>query len=188
MPETIKTFKEYEADAKEIYDRVLAIMKWGRGNKTDGDEQYDIDYRAQCVNDMRSAANKAEAGRSPGIRKNSYEHLKTYADYAQMFGCGNCEEFSSLTFELLKQKNVMPLDWMQQGGFLYGLMGSLGNHAFVIIGRNKSTVETDISTWNEQVVWCDPYEKEIGGLDKIKERFSGKVLMHRVRFDSGGIL
>lgn len=94
------------------------------------------------------------------------------AEYAERFGCGNCEEQSSLTFRFLRDRGVKPLDLVKQEGWVMGF----GNHAFVILGRDGKTDIAKISTWNSEVVWCDPYENELGGLDKIKERFDGKEL------------
>jgi len=69
---------------------------------------------------------------------------------------------------------------MNQHGYV-GSISTLGNHAFVILGRDKKTDASNIATWNKEVVWCDPYEDKIGGLDMIKERFGGKEisLLHR---------
>jgi hypothetical protein len=94
------------------------------------------------------------------------------AQYALEYGCGNCEEQSALTLKYLKDRGVKPLDWVKQEGFL----GEFGNHAFVILGRDRKVPIKYVSAWNPEAVWCDPYENEMGGLDKITERFEGKDL------------
>ena len=98
--------------------------------------------------------------------------IEINAEYAEKFGCGNCEEQSALTFRFLKDRGVKPLDLVKQEGWAFGF----GNHAFVILGRDGKTKIGEVSTWNTEVVWCDPYENEMGGLDKIKDRFEGKDL------------
>jgi hypothetical protein len=107
------------------------------------------------------------------------EFIELNAAAALQFKCGNCEEFSSLTFKYLKDHGVQPIDWMKQEGF----SGELGNHAFVIVGRDKKTAAGDVSSWNKEVVWCDPYEGELGGLDLIKHRFAGEELSVLHRWD-----
>jgi hypothetical protein len=111
------------------------------------------------------------------------EIIEVNAKAALAFACGNCEEFSSLTFKFLKDRDVKPIDWMKQSGYLEAV-SSFGNHAFVIIGRDKKTDAGNIDSWNKEVVWCDPYEDEIGGLDLIKKRFGGKELSLLYRWDT----
>ncbi len=109
--------------------------------------------------------------------------IELNAKYALEYACGNCDEFSSLAFKFLKDRDVKPLDFMKQQGLL-GSMSTFGNHAFVILGRDKKTDPSDINSWNDEVVWCDPYEDKIGGLDLIKERFSGKEISLLYRWDT----
>ena len=104
--------------------------------------------------------------------------INTY--YALQFGCGNCEEQSSMVFRFLKERKVMPLDWMEEEGILGT---GFGNHAFVILGRDKKTDASKIGTWNAEVVWCDPYEGKLGGLSLIKSRFGDASLRLLHRFD-----
>jgi hypothetical protein len=87
-------------------------------------------------------------------------------DYALIYGCGNCEEQSSVTFKYLQARLVKPLDYIELEGFM-----GFGDHAFVILGRDGKTDVKKISTWNREAAWCDPYENEWGGLEKIKARF-----------------
>jgi hypothetical protein len=107
-----------------------------------------------------------------------------HAGYAIAFGYGNCMEQSALTFQYLRDRGVRPLDWIaQEKIFTVPVLGTdVGDHAFVIIGRDRKADVGDVSKWNPEVVWCDPYENEMGGLDEIKERFKGKMLslMHRL--------
>ncbi len=95
------------------------------------------------------------------------------AQYAEIFGCGNCEEQSSLTFHFLRKKGIRPIDLFMHGGWL----GSgFGSHAFVILGRDGKTDIGNPGGWNREAVWCDPYEDQVGGLDKIKDRFGKEKL------------
>ena len=108
------------------------------------------------------------------------ELLEFNALKAVEYGAGNCEEQSSLTFKFLKDRNVKPLDWMKKEGF-FGT--GIGNHAFVIIGRDKKTDASNIATWNPEVVYCDPYEDKLGGLDLIRSCFEGETISLLYRWD-----
>ena len=60
----------------------------------------------------------------------------------------------------------------------------LGNHTFVILGRDRLTDPRKIGTWNSQVVWCDPYEGQLGGLPLIRQRFGSETLMLKHRWEA----
>jgi hypothetical protein len=113
------------------------------------------------------------------VTESQAESIDINAQYALEYGCGNCEEQSSLTFAYLRDNGIKPLDWLKQEGFL----GEFGNHAFVILGRDRKAPIKDVSAWNPEAVWCDPYENEMGGLDKISERFEGKDLSLLYRWE-----
>jgi hypothetical protein len=174
----LMTYDQYLVLGREAYQRVQNHLSKGRGNKTFGDEPggwLGNADRNRCVEDLRAAADKELSLMSVPTDR----YIATYANYALSYKCGNCEEFSALTFQMLKTNGVRPLDWMKQLG--YGNT-SWGNHAFVIIGRDDSTTAGDIASWNKEVVWCDPYEKKIGGIKEIKERFEGKKIILRYRW------
>ena len=183
------TYDEYYSLAYEAYQRVVTSLTKGRGNKSFGEPGGFMGNAArnQCVVDLR-AAEQTELAAVKAARAEELKnlctplvteyHIELTAKYALEYKCGNCEEFSALTFRILKVNGVTPLDWFRQEGWT----GSYGNHAFVIVGRDSSTTATDISTWNNEVVWCDPYEKRMGGLNDIRDRFKGEKLHLRYRW------
>jgi len=179
----LMTYDQYLTCATEAYLRVQNAISKGRGNISFGEpggfmENY---KRDACVKDLRAAAKKDLSSINSGMEACPTEEnrIKVYAKFALDYKCGNCEEFSALTFQILKTNGVRPLDWMKQEGY-FG--SDRGNHAFVIIGRDSATTAEDISTWNSQVVWCDAYERKIGGIKEIKERFSGERISLRYRW------
>jgi hypothetical protein len=185
MGENIWSYEAYNTMANIVYNIVIQDLKKGRGNKTIGGEPGGVmgnASRDQCVRDMRAVKDK-EMKENSGICKPYADttdcYLQETAKFALLYECGNCEEFSSLTFKYLMDFKVKPLDWMKMGGWLGT---GYGNHAFVIIGRRCETDDKDISTWNKEVVWCDPYEKKIGGLKEIKERFGGEKIFSKYRW------
>ena len=185
MEEKIWTYDAYRSMADTVSRRVIQDLKKGRGNKTFGGEPGGVMANAsrdQCVKDLRAAKDKEVKDNLdvcvPYANPTDCD-IQLRAKYAIDYECGNCEEFSALTFKYLMDYKVKPLDWMK----LVGWFGSdIGNHAFVIIGRKSGTSDKDISTWNEEVVWCDPYEKVVGGIKEIKERFEGKKIFSRYRW------
>lgn len=198
--------KEYLDWARKAFAYVRENMTKGAGNRFfDQPENTSKSEREQCIAKMREKSAKdledeekwnlhdslvklrgkygedwdsviTKAARKEAIAENQRENwgkaVDINAQYALEYGCGNCEEQSALTFKYLKDHGVMPLDWLKQEGFL----GEFGNHAFVILGRDREAPIKDVSAWNPEAVWCDPYENEMGGLDKITERFEGKDL------------
>ncbi len=107
--------------------------------------------------------------------------IEINATHAEKAGCGNCEEQSSMVFKFLKDRGVAPLDWIEEPG-IFGT--GFGNHAFVILGRDKKTDAGDVASWNAEVVWCDPYEGKLGGRGLIFIRFAGTRLRLLHRFDA----
>jgi hypothetical protein len=170
-----RTFDEYYNLAATTYYWVLSKMTVGRGNKNWLGQLLNPEA-AECVNQIR----KEYAGWVKKLGGQTLKIIEVKAWYAQERGSGNCEEYSAVTFNRLKKQGVYPLDWMQQAGWGGG---EIGNHAFVVIGLDPDSDATDISTWNSEVVWCDPYEEELGGLKEIKDRFEGKTIWSRFRWD-----
>ena len=185
MEEKIWSYEVYYNIADIVGRRVMQDLKKGRGNKTIGDEPGGVmgnASRDQCVKDMRAAKDKEMMENQSVCMPYTSPtdcYLQETAKYALAYECGNCEEFSSLTFKYLMDYKVKPLDWMKLGGW-FGT--GYSNHAFVIIGRKSGTNDRDISTWNDEVVWCDPYEKRIGGIKEIKERFGGEKIFSKYRW------
>ena len=198
----------YDAVAKEAFDYVRDKMRVGAANRYfDQPAHYlpDLPFssamapnvynRLGCVSAMReitSAIVNPMWDRVNQVPESIYAtvkmeaHGKTidiYAAKAEEFGCGNCHEQSALTFQYLRNRGVRPLDWIMQAAlYTVPVLGARGDHVFVIIGRDGTKDVGDVTKWNPEVFWCDPYENEMGGLDRIRERFKGKSLslMHRL--------
>lgn len=80
--------------------------------------------------------------------KTMLEKIKIISEEAKLKQCGNCGEFSALAFMYLYQKGVRPLDWM-------ALVG--GDHAFVVIGRDKKGSVDKPLSWGPTAAICDPW-------------------------------
>lgn len=129
---------------------------------------------------FRGDAGERELYKGSKVKEMHGKAIDVDAAAAEKAGCGNCEEQSSLVFRFLKERSVMPLDWMEEEGILGT---GFGNHAFVILGRDKKTDASKVGSWNGEVVWCDPYEGKLGGISLIKSRFGDASLRLLHRFD-----
>jgi hypothetical protein len=78
--------------------------------------------------------------------------IERVADAAEYAGCGNCAEQCAVAIEflLLPTTRIDALDFM-------GFDPNSFDHQFLVIGREKDSVVTNISTWGLQTVICDPW-------------------------------
>lgn len=167
-------------DMRKETDKALAPMEERR--MTEFNKRLVDKYGWTTVGKTVNASPETVAEELAEMKFETYgQAVDIYAHYALVYGCGNCMEQSALTFQYLRDRAVRPLDWIAQGGY-FNPQG-LGDHAFVIIGRDGKKDVGDVASWNAGVFWCDPYENEMGGLDKIKERFKGKSLSLMYRLE-----
>lgn len=89
--------------------------------------------------------------------KTMLEKIKIIADEVKRKQCGNCGEFSALAFMYLFDKGIRPLDWMSLVG---------GDHAFVVIGRDKKGDVSKPLNWGPSAVICDPWGQGFRSGDK----------------------
>ena len=78
--------------------------------------------------------------------------IERVADAAESVGCGNCAEQCAVAIEflLLPTTRIDALDFM-------GFDPTFFDHQFLVIGRDKDSIVTDISTWGSKAVICDPW-------------------------------
>jgi hypothetical protein len=98
-----------------------------------------------CVAAIRSV----ESADLSSLGPKAYIHR--IAEILKTTGCGNCGEQSALAFTYLEENSVKPLDWMCRAN---------GDHAFVVIGRDKHVSEANYNDWGKDAVVCDPWKGE----------------------------
>lgn len=78
--------------------------------------------------------------------------IERVADAAEYVGCGNCAEQCAVAigFLLLPTTRIDALDFL-------GFDPSSFDHQFLVIGREKDSIVTNISTWGSKAVICDPW-------------------------------
>lgn len=84
-----------------------------------------------------------------GTRRMTKALMEIFAKEALRFHCGNCGAQSALAFVRLRDYwKVFPLDWVQVKN---------GDHGFVVIGRDAHTDPSNMATWNDDAIVCDPW-------------------------------
>lgn len=74
---------------------------------------------------------------------------------------GKCSSHMAIAFTFLYDEGVRPLDAMVTPMFK--------NHTFVVIGRAKQSAVTDISTWGQAAVICDPWLETVCHVSKLQQ-------------------
>ena len=124
------------ANSEAEADRVFAKAKAAR-NKAD-----------KCVyENLRPDSKWEKIFQAEGVHKQ--QDIQILSDLVDQYGCGNCMELAAVTFMYLYNLNIGPLDYMALNG---------ADHAFVVIGRNRSDdVDTIGRDWDKSAVVCDPW-------------------------------
>lgn len=129
-------------NARDAVSYVEGKMTLGASNKMDAVLTFGASLL--CVAALRSEDfGSADVGGIPS------DILKAAAK-AEHMGCGNCGEQAALAFVHLAQDlKARPLDYMSRTN---------ADHAFVVIGRQAGSVESDHHTWGDSCVVCDPWD------------------------------
>jgi len=102
--------------------------------------------------DSRREGRAAQAAGHPyikGTRRMRKAQLEIFAREALRYHCGNCGAQSALAFVRLRDHwKVFPLDWVQVKN---------GDHGFVVVGRSAKTDPSNMATWNDDAIVCDPW-------------------------------
>lgn len=80
--------------------------------------------------------------------------LRRLAELALQKGCGNCQEKVAVAMMWLQAHDVGPLDFMDLNRY-NGV-----DHAFVVVGRQSDSVDSDPWTWGLDAVVCDPWDDD----------------------------
>ena len=89
---------------------------------------------------------------------NVRKRMEIWAAKAEKYGAGNCGEQSAIAFMYLRRHNVEPLTWTRW---------SVGNHAFILLGKPRNGTAMNVKDWIDQVVVCDPYKNLVGFLKQL---------------------
>jgi len=81
--------------------------------------------------------------------------MEIWAEKAEKYGAGNCGEQSAIAFSSLRRRGVEPLTWARW---------SIGNHAFVILGKPRDGTAKNFADWAGTGVICDPWKGKVGFL------------------------
>ncbi|MDD2762333.1 MAG: hypothetical protein PHH11_18795, partial [Methylomonas sp.] len=150
----MNTISENIAFAKAAIDHVNMKMDIGASNKNwPISEWWGKGAKFACAGsvfnegEMRVQVRKAlQRVKQVSGQFTNEDVLNSQAEWASLFGCGNCGEQSSIAFVFLRNKGVRSLDWMD---FIDR------DHAFVIINRQAGSDQKDYKSWGADAVLCD---------------------------------
>ena len=97
---------------------------------------------------------------------------------AESAGCGNCGEQAAIAFVHLSRKlKVRPLDYMHRTN---------ADRAFVVIGRDGKSDESDYRTWGSACVVCDPWaDAAFAAVNIPKKAYKGETFEAESIFRQG---
>lgn len=148
-----------QANAANSYTRQK--MTYGSSNdvrKITGPISFVTNIGVGIVN--RIARNEAdiEVDRLKVADYNTRKQMEIWADKAEKYGAGNCGEQSAIAFQYLRRRNVEPITWTRW---------SVGNHAFVLLGKPVDGTIKNAKNWIDGVVVCDPWKGVVGLLAQL---------------------
>lgn len=148
-----------QANAANSYTRQK--MTYGSSNdvrKVTGPISFVTNIGVGIVN--RIARNEAdvEVDRLKVADYNTRKQMEIWADKAEKYGAGNCGEQSAIAFQYLRKRNVEPITWTRW---------SVGNHAFVLLGKPANGTIRNAKEWGDGVVICDPWKGVVGFLSQL---------------------
>ncbi len=125
---------------------VDSTMPRGASNKL-GDNLIPPFWGQSCVFVSRNLSHRFV---EPVENPTEMQSIEWKAKIGALAGCGNCDEQASLAFVFLRDRGNRPLDFM-----------TVGDHAFVVLGRETGSDHTDYATWGPEAVVCDPWHEKV---------------------------
>jgi hypothetical protein len=150
--------RSYVDVAQEAVDYVKSKMTVGALNKVP-DVWKSKGESIVCVLAERSVTKQYES-----VRIDHY--LRFVAGAAEATGCGNCGEQSATAFVYLLDHGVRPPDWMA--------LQDPGDHAFVVIGRLRNSIESEPETWGDRAIVCDPWKGKVYSPRELRRMWTYK--------------
>ncbi|MBI3681161.1 MAG: hypothetical protein HY235_12285 [Acidobacteria bacterium] len=147
---------DYLSAAKEAVSYTVAKIKLGPANKLSVQDGIGSQLRAMGgLLKVREGVDKDLQDKFVN-ETDAFRHVQIYAQRAEQYGGGNCEEHSAVAYMRLRRQHVYPLDWCRWRS---------GDHAFVIIGRPAGKWDPGAmpqASWFPDAVICDPWARKSG--------------------------
>ncbi len=147
------------ANAANSYTRQK--MTYGSSNdvrKIIGPISFVTNIGVGIVNSIARHEADVEVDRLRVADYNTRKQMEIWAEKAEKYGAGNCGEQSAIAFQYLRARQVEPLTWTRW---------SVGNHAFVLLGKPANGTPAHAKDWINNVVVCDPWKGVVGFLSQL---------------------
>jgi hypothetical protein len=105
--------------------------------------------------------------------------MEIWAANAEKYGAGNCGEQSAIAFQYLRGRKVEPLTWTRW---------SVGNHAFVLLGKPAAGTIRNAADWIDGVVVCDPWKGIVGFLSNLGGSYPVRNMTFMLHSENGVIV
>jgi hypothetical protein len=148
----INTVPGYMVQATAANKYVQQKMTYGSSNdpsKITGPVSFVTNIGVGLMNSIARNEADVKIARLGVADFNTRKQMEIWAEKAEKYGAGNCGEQSAIAFMFLMRKSVEPLTWTRW---------SVGNHAFVLLGKPQSGTAANADQWLRDVVVCDPWK------------------------------
>jgi hypothetical protein len=109
-------------------------------------------------------------GTLDGLRQDvAIDDLEARTQRYVLSNMGNCGEMAEVAYVWLRKAGVRPIEYMH-----FAARSAANDHAWVMIGRDKDCDGTNLRSWGEEAVWCDPWQGQ-GMYYSIADLVAGKV-------------
>ncbi len=136
-------------------------MTYGSSNdlrKITGPVSFVTNIGVGLINSIARNEADVEVDRLKVADYDTRRQMELWAEKAEKYGAGNCGEQSAIAFQYLRKRNVEPLTWTRW---------SVGNHAFVLLGKPRAATIHNAKDWIDGVVVCDPWKGVVGLLNQL---------------------
>ena len=158
LTQSLRGFFNFDYDLNKIFAKsaneiTQGIIVHGSDNKNGGSWT-----TFWCVPEVKKRTEKKPW-------KGWEQRIEDVYNIVKLLKCGNCGEYASVAFTLLKKQNIRPLDFVVVGT----KMGGVYTHNFVVIGRcskktgpRKKVIELpEPNLWGNAAVVCDAYNDKV---------------------------
>ncbi|KTD44492.1 hypothetical protein [Legionella quateirensis] len=149
--------KLYETEALSAIRTIRALLTCGSNHVSD---QNHVDF--QRGNAIRAAVPLiALQNALYGIPPSHHVFTRIYLLALKKYGYGHCGELAQAVFIHLIDNGIAPVDMCYT---------TVGRHALLVLGRTSDSDPTDISTWGDEALICDPWANMIYPVSQFRAK------------------
>lgn len=178
----INTAAGYMMQANAANAYVKQKMVYGSSNdlsKITGPVAFVKNIGVGFMNQMARSDADLEVNQLKVADYNTRKQMEIWADKAEKYGAGNCGEQSAIAFQYLRKRNVEPITWTRW---------SVGNHAFLLLGKPVSGTIRNAKEWVNGVVICDPWKGTVGFLSSLGSSYPVSNMTFMLHSENGVVV